>query len=125
MIFSFSRLPTQQIFCLRKKRCCPANFCSSIDIIKIEISTFFFRFTDRPQKNSLEEIREAKNQLCLALRLLALSDRWRDKLVLRSLLYYIWALRLAEIMVKRQGVHVLVVLDNSTFLAKQGFELMS
>ena len=42
MIFSFSRLPTQQIFCLRKKKMLASQFFSSIDIIKIEISGFFF-----------------------------------------------------------------------------------
>ena len=41
-------------------------FFSLIYLIKIEILTFF-RSTDRPYKKCLEKIREAKNQLCLAL----------------------------------------------------------
>ena len=53
MIFSFSRLPTQQIFYLRKKKMLISQFFSSFDIIKIEISSFFFFVlpTD-PRKNA-------------------------------------------------------------------------
>ena len=44
------------------------KFFSLTGIIQIEIFTFFFlRSTDRPKKKCLEKIREAKNQLCLAL----------------------------------------------------------
>ena len=44
LILSFSRLPTQQIFCLRRKKMLINKFFSLIDIIKIEIFTFFFSF---------------------------------------------------------------------------------
>ena len=53
MIFSFSRLPTQQIFCLRKKKKLTSQFFSSFDIIKIEFSTFiFFVLPTDPRKSA-------------------------------------------------------------------------